>query len=129
MLLVRFASYVTSIAFTVMKFITTLSENTEPVLIESVALLMVIADVVLNPSGLPTKRPLSLPEPESRRRLTDFNFTSTFVYFGPKLSTARFTAPSRKRLIDRRASARSRTSAIAMRRMSFFTQDKFLTFS
>jgi hypothetical protein len=72
---------------------------------------------------------VSLPEPESKRRLTDFNFTSTLVYFGPKLSNARLTAPSRNKLIASSASASRRTSATEILMMSLFTQDARLTSS
>ena len=51
--------------------------------------------VVLNPAGLPMKRPLMWPRPEKGERLTDFRRTSVRVTSGPQVSTAAFTmAPS-----------------------------------
>ena len=46
-----------------------------------------MADGVLNPAGLPTTRPLMVPTPESKDRLTDCSLMSTLVSFGPKVST------------------------------------------
>src|ERR1041385_3176558 len=83
-----------------------------------------MAEGVLKPAGLPTTRPLILPEPESSDRLTESSLISTLVTMGPTVSIPCLMMPSRKNPMAQMPRRRSTTNTMN-RRITIFLIKQF----
>ena len=97
-----------------------LSEKIDPGLIWTAMVPALIADGVLNPSGLPTVKPLTLPAPEKMDRLTRSTVTGPLVACGPAVSRPFLTMESRNKAIPIAATISTTIRPKPTRNKSFF---------